>query len=125
MAESVNHPSHYTQTDFECIELVRYMGFNLGNAIKYIWRYDSKNGIEDLKKALWYLDDELKHSGQDQRATLELKERLKAATDSLDSHFKSHCVYWITISSFTMDKKQKQGYLLNAMESINQKINAL
>ena len=37
------------------------MGFNLGNAIKYIWRADLKNdAIEDLKKAVWYLQDEIK-----------------------------------------------------------------
>lgn len=35
------------------------MGFNLGNAMKYIWRADLKNGIEDLEKAAWYIEDEI------------------------------------------------------------------
>jgi hypothetical protein len=35
------------------------MGFNLGNTVKYIWRCDLKNGIEDLKKAQWYLNREI------------------------------------------------------------------
>ena len=42
-------------------EVCKHMGFNLGNAIKYIWRADLKNdAIEDLKKAVWYLQDEIK-----------------------------------------------------------------
>ena len=70
MAEdNVNHPKHYTQGDkccaqcghpIECIDITRHHGFNTGNAIKYIWRYKLKNGVEDLKKARWYLDDLIK-----------------------------------------------------------------
>jgi hypothetical protein len=58
----VNHPKHYTShpSGVECIEITRHMGYNLGNAIKYIWRCDLKrDAIEDLKKAIWYLQDEL------------------------------------------------------------------
>ena len=45
------------------------MGFNLGNAIKYIWRADLKNdAIEDLKKAVWYLQDEIKKRENSQRS---------------------------------------------------------
>ncbi len=58
----VNHPSHYLShpSGIECIEITRHMGFNLGNAIKYIWRADLKNNaIEDLQKAVWYLHDEI------------------------------------------------------------------
>jgi hypothetical protein len=39
------------------------MGFVLGNVIKYVWRADMKNGIEDLKKARWYLDREIERRG--------------------------------------------------------------
>jgi len=35
------------------------MNFNLGNAVKYIWRASLKNGLEDLKKAAWYIDREI------------------------------------------------------------------
>lgn len=62
-ADMVNHPPHYTKhpSGVECIEITRHMGFNLGNVVKYIWRADNKNmDIEDLKKARWYLDDEIK-----------------------------------------------------------------
>lgn len=60
--DPVNHPKHYTEhpSGVECIQITRHMGFNLGNAMKYIWRADLKNGVEDLKKAIWYLDDEIK-----------------------------------------------------------------
>lgn len=61
--DPVNHPAHYTghPSGIECIEITRHMGFNLGNALKYIWRADHKgNALEDLKKARWYLDDEIK-----------------------------------------------------------------
>lgn len=59
--DPVNHPKHYTQhpSGVECIQITRHMGFNLGNAMKYIWRADLKNGTEDLKKAVWYLQDEI------------------------------------------------------------------
>ncbi len=50
----VNHPLHYTQhpSGIECIQITEHMGFNLGNAVKYIWRADLKHdAVEDLKKA--------------------------------------------------------------------------
>jgi len=62
MNDPVNHPKHYTNhpSGVECIEITRHMGFNLGNAMKYIWRADLKNdAIEDLEKAVWYLKDEI------------------------------------------------------------------
>jgi hypothetical protein len=58
----VNQPKHYTEhpSGIECIQVTEHMGFNLGNAIKYIWRCDlKKDAIEDLKKAKWYIDREI------------------------------------------------------------------
>lgn len=60
--DPVNHPKHYTAhpSGVECIQITRHMGFNLGNAMKYIWRADLKdNAIEDLEKAVWYIRDEI------------------------------------------------------------------
>ena len=60
--DPVNHPKHYTNhpSGIECIQITRHMGFNLGNAMKYIWRADLKNdAIEDLEKAVWCLKDEI------------------------------------------------------------------
>jgi hypothetical protein len=61
--EMVHHPDHYNVGNIECIDAIesalspdQFAGFCRGNAIKYIWRCDSKGGNEDLKKALWYLE---------------------------------------------------------------------
>lgn len=71
--DKVNHPSHYTWLKdlcgIEVIDITRHMDFNLGNSIKYILRsghkkeegYTNKQKtIEDLKKAIWYIEDEIK-----------------------------------------------------------------
>jgi hypothetical protein len=57
----INHPPHYLThpSGVECIQITEHMNFCLGNAVKYIWRADHKNGIEDLKKARWYIDREI------------------------------------------------------------------
>ena len=60
--DMVNHPPHYNQYGVECIEALRSAcgeGFEYylqGNVMKYLWRYRYKNGVEDLKKARWYLN---------------------------------------------------------------------
>lgn len=61
--DPVEHPAHYTShpSGIECIQVTEHMGFNLGNAVKYIWRADLKGkAIEDLKKAVWYIEREIK-----------------------------------------------------------------
>lgn len=62
-SDIVNHPPHYTShpSGVECIQVTEHMNFCLGNTIKYLWRADSKGAtIEDLKKAKWYLEREIK-----------------------------------------------------------------
>lgn len=62
MADPVNHPPHYNAhpSGVECIQIARHMTFNLGNVMKYIWRADHKGAtVQDLKKARFYLDDEI------------------------------------------------------------------
>ncbi|SKG54558.1 Protein of unknwon function (DUF3310) [Mycobacteroides abscessus subsp. massiliense] len=67
------NPSHYRNhpSGIECITITEHFGFNLGNAIKYIWRAGLKTDspVEDLKKARWYLDRQIaliERSGVDQ-----------------------------------------------------------
>ena len=70
MAEIVNHPSHY-QSDkgLEVIDVIDAFtqdlngieAFCVGNVIKYITRYKKKNGLEDVRKAAWYLNKLLAH----------------------------------------------------------------
>ncbi len=62
--DMVNHPPHYTShpSGIECIQVTEHMGFCVGNAVKYLWRADEKHddgGIEDLKKAMWYVQREI------------------------------------------------------------------
>jgi len=62
MKEMVSHPDHYNNhpTGVECIDIVEHMCFNLGNAVKYIWRADFKEKkLEDLRKAKWYIEREI------------------------------------------------------------------
>ena len=62
--DMVNHPAHYTQGGIECIDALKAATVSktgieavcTANAIKYLWRYEEKNGIEDVKKARWYID---------------------------------------------------------------------
>jgi hypothetical protein len=66
--DQVNHPPHYTSdpSGIECIEITRHRNFNIGNAFKYLWRAgikDDKKQIEDLKKAIFYINDEIKRLG--------------------------------------------------------------
>ena len=69
--DKVNHPHHYTNGSIECIDaMVAAYGksavaeYCIINAFKYIWRSEHKNGLEDIKKAVWYLNKhiELKES---------------------------------------------------------------
>jgi hypothetical protein len=61
---TVDHPTHYTShpSGVECIDVAQHFNFNLGNCIKYIWRSGLKTSDpkQDLQKALWYLENELK-----------------------------------------------------------------
>jgi hypothetical protein len=61
--DNVNHPSHYETGSFECIDVMletqgkeAVKNFCLCNAFKYIYRHNNKNGLEDIKKAKWYID---------------------------------------------------------------------
>lgn len=72
--DQVNHPKHYTSdpSGIECIDITRHRNFNIGNAIKYLWRAGLKEDkdrklidkqVEDLNKAVWYLADEIHRLG--------------------------------------------------------------
>lgn len=63
MTDMVSHPPHYRgPKGIECIDVVEAMTFNLGNSVKYVWRvaFGGKgNDIEDLRKAIWYIEREI------------------------------------------------------------------
>ena len=58
--EQVNHPDHYNTQPIECIQIAELYNFNIGNAIKYIWRCEHKgNKLQDLEKAKFYIKREI------------------------------------------------------------------
>lgn len=64
MSDNVNNPKHYNQGGIECIDAIKAAtvgktgieAFCVGNAIKYLWRYEEKNGLEDACKSAWYVE---------------------------------------------------------------------
>lgn len=72
MTDPVNHPEHYTSGNIECLDAIKsalgenYKYYVQGNVLKYVWRFNRKNGLEDLKKARFYLDDLIKHDDPEQ-----------------------------------------------------------
>ena len=62
--DMVNHPQHYTQGNIECIDALKAATVGkrgieavcVANVVKYLWRYEEKNGIEDVRKAKWYIE---------------------------------------------------------------------
>lgn len=71
----VNHPQHYTQGGIECIDALKAATVGkrgieavcVANVIKYLWRYEEKNGIEDIRKAKWYIERLLKELEESQQ----------------------------------------------------------
>lgn len=55
MSDPIHNPAHYTAYPVQPIEITRYLGFNMGNVVKYVLRAPYKGGPEDLRKALQYL----------------------------------------------------------------------
>lgn len=62
--DNINHPLRYTKGDIECIDAIKAATVGktgieavcVANVVKYLWRYEEKNGLEDVKKACWYLE---------------------------------------------------------------------
>lgn len=96
MNDNVNHPSHYTQGPVhdrcgevvECITVTEGMNFNVGNAVKYLWRHDAKdngaNALQDLEKARWYITREIErrqYEAARNEPELPLEDDVKPAKD--------------------------------------------
>lgn len=88
MTDMVNQPPHYQQhpSGIEAIQITEHFNFCLGNVIKYVWRADHKNGLEDLKKARYYLDREIGRRKQLERPsrTVSIQRRLTVETDPFE-----------------------------------------
>ena len=74
--DMVNHPKHYTQGSIECIDALKAATVGkrgieavcVANVIKYLWRYEEKNGIEDVRKAKFYIERLLKELEESQQS---------------------------------------------------------
>ena len=63
MTDNINSPRHYIKGGMECIDSIEarlgkhlFRGYLIGSIMKYTWRYEDKGGVEDLRKAKWYLE---------------------------------------------------------------------
>ena len=86
MTEAVNHPPHYNAhpSGIECIDIVEHFGFNVGNAIKYLWRSGLKEGadeLQDLRKAEWYVRREIERRTKDAAPPTSSAGRCQAPTE--------------------------------------------
>lgn len=80
--EKVNHPDHYNADGYECIDVMLHvfgleavLNFCHLNAFKYYWRYKKKNGLEDIKKAQWYVNKEIELQEAADKTLISLKEQ--------------------------------------------------
>lgn len=120
MNNNVEHPLHYTQGAIECIEALKAATVGksgieavcVANVIKYLWRYEEKNGIEDVEKSMWYLNRLLK----------ELKEKTVQKNNIADkciSHnleqedFCSNCKHYKNTDYFDICSKCCNNYFLS------------
>ena len=98
MIDNVNHPKHYTQGGIECIDALKAATVGktgieavcVANVIKYLFRYENKNGLEDVKKAQWYIN----------RLIQELEEK-ESSTSNFDDICVGDC---IDCANFDMDE---------------------
>ena len=99
MIDNVNNPIHYTQGEIECIDCIKAATVNkvgieafcVGNVIKYLFRYENKNGLEDVRKAQWYIN----------RLIQELEEKKKNNTSCDPDDVVGDC---IDCANFDMDE---------------------
>ena len=96
--DNVNHPSHYCQGGIECIDAIESATVNktgleavcVANVIKYLWRYENKNGLEDARKAQFYLNKLISHLEKESKIDKLASDPLvvfEQATDNLMSLF--------------------------------------
>lgn len=91
-SDVVNSPSHYTQGEIECIDAIESATINktgsmaicTGNIIKYVWRCEEKNGLEDMKKARWYLNRMI---AKEEKRLQALDDRIKEHANKIDTHW--------------------------------------
>lgn len=121
--DPVNHPSHYTSdpSGVECIEVSRYLNFNVGNAFKYVFRAGDKlltwqdktmAEVEDLEKALFYIKDEYKHGTFLGFLSFEARQKMMRIANSREGAAKSFFNSIYLASSTSYEHVYKHNLLL-------------
>lgn len=135
--DKVNHPKHYTWLKklcgIEVIDITRHMCFNLGNVVKYVLRAghkseegysDEEKELEDLRKARWYLDDEIalrsKTKVTDAEIIKALQEENEKLTEKLQELKEEKSSSKINVECFCIGKSELQ----KAIEILNSRPNA-
>lgn len=134
MSDSVNHPKHYNVVpNIECIDIVRELSFNTGNVIKYIWRAGIKDDakldiiskeLEDLKKAEFYLNDEIKFNSSSLKKDF-LNKTKNICIEDVCKHFnqnKSNIILNVWKSEGSFDSIFKNHHLHAALYCLKNEI---
>ena len=124
--EHVNHPKHYNShpNGIECIDIIRHYTCDIANAIKYLWRAglkpemgmeDAEKEIEDLKKALWYIEDyKAQHYKKAISAVLLRKTVFEKAFKELTGHtIKDVCNGYLSPVKEAMEDLLRTGLIYN------------
>lgn len=95
MPDNVNHPSHYETGKYECIDVMietqgieAVKNFCICNAFKYLYRQENKNGVEDVRKAKWYLDKYLELVESDKEKLKKSFENLERSIENIQKNWK-------------------------------------
>lgn len=95
MPDNVNHPSHYETGKYECIDVMietqgieAVKNFCICNAFKYLYRHENKNGVEDVRKAKWYLDKYLELVESDKEKLKKSFENLERSIENIQKNWK-------------------------------------
>lgn len=113
MSDNVNHPSHYTRGKIECLNAIEealgtdgFISYLQGNILKYVWRFKHKNGLEDLKKAAFYLNRMISTIEADYPAEEDLKEPApERVLTPPHSNIVEKCVCRICVNKAEMNAK--------------------
>lgn len=121
--DNVDHPPHYTKhpSGVECIDIAELLSFNLGNALKYVWRAKHKGREEeDLKKALWYVRREQRLtgiSGEVSEIPVTTFFNVQKALDAEDKESKLYA-FLVLLITFNADDDYTYEYMLSGIEEI-------
>lgn len=122
--DEVNHPSHYTShpSGVECIEIVRHMPFNVGNAIKYIFRRDNKDDRKtNLQKAIWYINDEIRRRifwevpGEEKWYDTSVSKLVQQVIMHENKNI-SYAIFWLSRVAWSNDGKEVLEKVVKALE---------